>query len=163
MVTRPSLTIAQAIEQFNLSRTTVRRNIESGRFPNATKDTQGRWTIPVDDLVAAGVLPRKTWLNEPAHEGGHLAHHEHAHNALTPAQSLQSLMANELAHPENERAHELAHRETRIAQLEAELTAEKRLREAAETNANDLRTAMRMIEATANTTDPHQRRRWWRR
>lgn len=156
MATRPSLTIAEAIEQFNLSRTTVRRGIENGKFPNATKDAQGRWTIPVDDLVAAGVLPRKTWLNERAHD------------VFTPAHSLQSLVASELAHPENEHVHELAHRDTRIAQLEAELSAEKRLREAAETNANDLRTALRMIEAGTNPNHPPapdhpQRRRWWQR
>lgn len=166
MVTRPSLTIAQAIEQFNLSRTTVRRSIENGKFPHATKDEQGRWKIPVDDLVAAGVMPRKTWLNERAHEGGRPAHNEQAHDVLTPAHSLQSLVATELAHPHNEHAHELAHRDTRIAQLEAELNAEKRLREAAETNANDLRTALRMIEATPNTpphSAPTHRRRWWQR
>lgn len=163
MADRPLLTIAQAIEQFDLSRATLRRGIESGRFPHATKDEQGRWNVPIDDLVAAHVTPRKTWLIEHANEGVHLDQNEHAHNALSPAHSLQTLVASELAHTENKHAHELAHRDTRIVQLEAELSAEKRLREAAEQNSADLRTAMRMIESTASIKAPDPRRRWWQR
>lgn len=166
MPTRPALTIAEVIEQFDLSRATVRRGIENGKFPHAAKDAHGRWTVPVDDLIAARVSPRKTWLSEPAHEGGHPAQHEHAQGMLNPAQSLHPLVATELAHPYNEHAHELAQRDTRIAQLEAQLTTETRLREAAELNAEDLRTAMRMLEAGPTnpaSSTPNPRRRWWQR
>jgi len=57
--TRPQLTIAQVVEQFDLSRATVRRGIESSRFPNAAKDANGRWMVPIDGLVAAKIPGRK--------------------------------------------------------------------------------------------------------
>ena len=149
--TRPLLLLSQLLDQFDVSRATARRGIESGRFPGAHKDAQGRWLVPVDDVIAAGIKPRKTWLNEHAHQGGHLAHNEHAQGAQNGSDPLQIKVASELAHAPNElaheHAHELAQRDARIAQLEAERDAEKQLREAAERNAEDLRTAMRMLEA----------------
>ena len=159
MTSRPLLTIAQVVEQFDVSRATVRRGIDNGRFPGATKDGQGRWAVPVEALVAGGIKPRKTWLNEHAHGGAH----ELAQGAQKVVEPLQALVATERAHSENERAHNAS----RIAQLEAELSAEKQLRAAAERNADDLRTALRMIEAApspapeAATTQP--RKRWWQR
>lgn len=155
MSERPKLTIAQAIEQFDLSRATMRRGIESGKFTGSTKDPQGRWLVPVDALVAAGIKPRKTWLTGLASERAHELT-QGAHSLASPS-GLQ--VAGELAHSESE----LAHRASRIAQLEAELAAEKRLRESAERNAEDLRSAMRMIEAGTQTPEPSPRRKWWKR
>lgn len=174
--TRPTLTIAQAVDQFEISRATLRRGIDSGRFPNAAKDSGGRWGIPLDDLIGAGVKGRKTWLNEGAHQGahqgGHPAHNDHPQGAHNPAGPLQKLVASELAHEDarelaqgaRELAHELAEERRRVALLEAQLEGEKQLRAAAERNADDLRSAMRMIEA--GTTSPpvdQPRRRWWQR
>jgi len=155
---RPILTIAQIVEQFDVSRATVRRGIDSGRFTGASKDSAGRWIVPVEALIAEGVKPRKTWLNESAHE---LA--QGAHPVSDP---IQTIVATEL---DQGHSHELAHNASRIAQLEAELSAEKQLRAAAERNAEDLRTAMRMLDAgptqtpdTAPASGP-RRRRWWQR
>lgn len=148
MTSRPLLTIAQVVEQFDVSRATVRRGIENGRFPGATKDAQGRWAVPVEALVAGGIKPRKTWLNEGAHEL--------AQGARKVAEPLQTLVAAERAHSESERAQSAS----RIAQLEAELSAEKQLRAAAERNADDLRSAMRMLEAAPTAPAPRERRRW---
>jgi len=164
MTERPLLTIAQVVDQFELSRATVRRGIESGKFDGAHKDLQGRWLVPVTALIAAGVKPRKTWITEVATERVH----KHTQDAHLVAAPNENKVAAELAHTDNERAHEHAHRATRIAQLETELAAEKCLREAAERNAEDLRTAMRMIESsqpkqTAGAEMPAPRRRWWQR
>jgi len=161
---RPSLTIAQVVEQFELSRATVRRGIESGRFLGATKDDQGRWLVPVDVLVSAGIKPRKTWLNEVATTTAHERAREHAHDDKTSGYSNVSSVATELAHHEDELAQRVAH----IAQLEVELAAEKRLRESAERNAEDLRLAMRMLESNTTTHRPAMpenspRKRWWKR
>jgi len=156
---RPLLTIAQVVEQFNLSRATVRRGIESGRFHNAHKDVQGRWLVPVESLIAEGIKPRKSWLKEVASEQAQVPHDED--------KPLLNKVASELAQPLNERANELAQNASRIAQLETELRAEKQLRAAAERNADDLRSALRMIESRppneSSITAEKPRRRWWSR
>lgn len=156
MTSRPLLTIAQIVDQFDVSRATVRRGIDNGRFPGATKDGQGRWTVPVEALVADGVKPRKTWLDAGAHEHAHTGAHELAQGTQKVADPLQTLVATERAHDAS-----------RIAQLEAELSAEKQLRAASERNADDLRTALRMIEASParnnETAEQPRRRRWWQR
>jgi len=154
---RPILTIAQVIEQFDTSRATVRRGIENGRFPGAAKDAQGRWTVPVEALIASDIKPRKTWLNELAHEQAHGGVHELAQGAQKVSEPLQEWVATERAH-----------NASRIAQLEAELSAEKHLRAAAERNAEDLRIAMRMIESRPSESlmqnaETKTRKRWWQR
>lgn len=49
--TRPRLTISQAVEQFAVSRSTLKRGLETGRYPNAAKES-GAWSIPVESLHA---------------------------------------------------------------------------------------------------------------
>ncbi|MFD6660742.1 helix-turn-helix transcriptional regulator, partial [Streptomyces parvus] len=56
MSKRPEFPIAQITEQFEISRSTLRRGLNDGRFPNAKKDHHGRWLIPVDDVLQAGKL-----------------------------------------------------------------------------------------------------------
>jgi len=165
MPNRPLLTIAQVVDQFDLSRATVRRGIDSGKFEGAHKDAQGRWIVPVEALVVAGIKPRKTWLDNGAHEHAQHGAHEHNQSAHSLTDPIQTKVATEHVQSKNE----LAHHASRIAQLEAELSTEKQLRAAAERNSEDLRTALRMIEA--GTTAPatadssasanKQRRRWW--
>lgn len=168
MSERPKLTLAQIVEQFEISRATLRRGIESGRFPHAKKDPQGRWVVPVDDLIAAQVKGRKTWLNEGAHEraheGGHPAHNEYAQGAHIPPDPTVSAVASELAQLKNELAHERAHREA------AERIAEERQK-----HIETLNTALRMLESAppsqpeptvireSNNGDKPSRRRWWQR
>lgn len=160
MANRPLLTIAQVVDQFDLSRATVRRGIDSGRFEGAHKDAQGRWLVPVDALVVAGIKPRKTWLHGVAAKVASERTHEHAQDSRTAVDPLQINVAPELAHGE----HDLAQSASRIAQLEAQLETEKRLREASERNADDLRSALRMIEASTPPVSVQEpRRRWWQR
>lgn len=149
MSARPRLTIAQVVEQFEMSRATVRRGIESGKFPGASKDEQGRWLVPVDALVAAGIKARKTWLSEVATGVATELAHELAHPAHMTADPIQNQVATELAHLRNELAHERAQREA------AERIAQERLDHIASLN-----TALRAIEAAR--PEP-QRRSWWSR
>lgn len=149
MSERPKLTLAQIVEQFEISRATLRRGIESGRFPHAKKDPQGRWVVPVDDLIAAQVKGRKTWLNEGAHEGGHPAHDEHAQGAHIPSDPSVSAVASELAQLKNELAHERAQKEA------AQQLADERGK-----HIETLNTALKMIEAAPGKAP---RRRWWQR
>lgn len=54
---RPRLTIREAADAAGVSQRTVRRRVAAGAFPGAAKDETdpfGPWTIPVEDLLAAG-------------------------------------------------------------------------------------------------------------
>jgi hypothetical protein len=53
-VTNGQLSQVEAARLVGCSRDTIARARRSGRFPNARLDN-GRWTIPADDLVAAGL------------------------------------------------------------------------------------------------------------
>lgn len=51
------LTITQAAQAFNVSRSTIRRHRESGSFPNNFKDQNGFWRIPKHDLFSVFDVP----------------------------------------------------------------------------------------------------------
>ncbi len=94
-VTNGPLSQMEAARLISCSRDTIVRARRSGRFPNARLDN-GRWTIPADDLVAAGLY------QPPEHIGG-----------VSPA--LPSATPVESAEPA---PVELARAEVRIAGLE---------------------------------------------
>lgn len=54
---RPSWSIGEAAERCGVSKSTVRRYRESGRFPDAFKDDAGAWKIPLTNLLAVGWSP----------------------------------------------------------------------------------------------------------
>lgn len=58
---RPRLSVTEAAEATRTSRSTIRRRLDRGALPNAERDEDGWWRIPVADLLAAG-LP----LHRPA-------------------------------------------------------------------------------------------------
>lgn len=59
----PSLTIAEAARLCGVSASTIRRYLAAGRFPTAHQQPspipgqRGRWRIPTQDLLAAGLRP----------------------------------------------------------------------------------------------------------
>lgn len=143
---RPVWTLSEAAERCQVSRSTVRRYREQGRFPNAVKDSKKGWMVPLTDLLGAGLDP-----------------------ATPPAQEEPTPLLSEQAQSESEHALELA-------QLRAALDVERAQRQAAEQIAaerqdhiDDLRASLRMIEA-AKPAVPEQiqvaaqrPRRWWSR
>lgn len=131
-MSRPKFTIAQITEQFTVSRSTVRRGLNDGRFPNAEKDYHGRWLIPVDDVLHAGFKPRKTWLNESGSQGAH----DPSQLAQNHLDGNDSAVLTDQAHIEKELAHERA----QVDKLKALLEAER-------AHVESLRMALRMIEA----------------
>lgn len=163
MTQRPRLTINEAVDQFQTSRATLRRGIDAGRFPGASKDTTGRWSIPLTDLLAAGIPARKTWLTEDAQGVAHQGAHEQPQSAQNSRKTMKTKVNGELAHQGAQGVtHE--HPDTtllrqRIALLEQRLEQERLLKEAAERNAQDLRSTVRMLEN--KTSAPL--RRWWSR
>ncbi|WP_344721780.1 hypothetical protein, partial [Enteractinococcus coprophilus] len=141
MSKRPEFPIAQITEQFEISRSTLRRGLNDGRFPNAKKDHHGRWLIPVDDVLQAGFKPRKTWLNDIAHESGSQGGHDSGSLAQNGVSTNENKGSNELAQLEKELAHERAQVEKFKALLEAE-----------QNHVESLRMALRMIESGKTTT-----------
>lgn len=143
MSKRPEFTIAQVTERFEVSRSTLRRGLSDGRFPDARKDETGRWVIPVDNVLQAGFIARKTWFNDPAHEPGSAVTHEQDNQVHVGLHSNDNAVLSELEQTKDELARERAQAEKLAALLEAE-------RE----HVNSLRMALRMIEA--NVPAPSQ-------
>jgi hypothetical protein len=55
--TGPEFTVSEAALACQVDRRTIRRRLEASSFPNAHKLENGRWRIPVVDLIAAGLKP----------------------------------------------------------------------------------------------------------
>ena len=120
MSNRPSWDLGESAERCGVSRSTVRRYREQGKFPNAFKDSSGAWKIPLEDLLAVGWKPNAPAQPEPV---------------SVPPEPDKSI-------------------NDKVLELEQALMLERVKREAAEqanmqmkANLEDLRTAMRMIEA----------------
>jgi sugar phosphate isomerase/epimerase len=52
--TRPVLTLAQAVDAANVSRSTLRRWLQTGKVPGAARTDDGGWAIPIEGLLVAG-------------------------------------------------------------------------------------------------------------
>jgi len=122
---RPALTLTEAAKATRVSRKTLRRRLDSDEFPNARRidgpagTGTGPWVVPIADLLSAGFT-----LHSPTDDQGDEDESDD--------------------HDDDLRVRELEH--------ELELERERRraadaLRVAAERNADDLRTALRMLEA----------------
>lgn len=121
---RPSWTLSEAAERTGVSRSTMRRHREGGKLPNAYKDTDGLWRVPLEDLLAVGLTPIDPTLSAPV---------EQAPEQVTSTDEGLAVRVRELE-------SQLAVERERVAGLE-------RIAAAAETNAADLRMALRMLES----------------
>lgn len=57
MITDPVYTFTEASNVMGVSRSTIRRRHKDGAFPNAYKDVEGNWQVPLTDLRQAGLRP----------------------------------------------------------------------------------------------------------
>jgi hypothetical protein len=133
----PLLSLTAAARTAGVSRSTLRRRLAEGAFRGAQRDAQGAWLVPVADLIQAGLSPAVTPPMNTPVNG-----------MVNGVVSLPDLPA-------------------RVAQLEAELAAERLKRELAERLATerldrveDLRVALRAIGP--GPTVP-VKRHWWSR
>lgn len=117
---RPSWTISEAADRCGVSKSTVRRYREAGKFPSAFKDSQGAWKVPLEDLLAVGWKPIDPALNQATEQ---------------PADGLA------------ERVREL---EQALAVERARNEGLERVAAMAEASVADLRQAMKMIEASVS-------------
>ncbi len=153
---RPLWTLSEAAQHCSVSRSTVRRYRETGKFPNAVKDPEHGWIVPVGDLLAAGLRPGR------------------------------SAPLSEHAQSENGPAHDLAQRiqqlETQLTVERAQRAAVEQVAAEREQSLVDLRAALRMLDAVPTRPEPVSavpvvppgpepaprvlpaaRSRWWRR
>jgi predicted DNA-binding transcriptional regulator AlpA len=121
MTNRPAWTLTEAVQRTGASRSTLRRYLDAGKFPNAYKDTSKAWRFPLEDLLAAGLS-----VSEPPSER---------------AQSLPAEQPNESALEQVSKL-EQALREERTRADNAERLAASYL-----DNVHDLRRALLMLEA----------------
>jgi len=125
---RPSWTLSEAAQHCSVSRSTVRRYRETGKFPNAVKDPERGWIVPVGDLLAAGLRPGR------------------------------SAPLSEHAQSENGPAHDLAQRviqlETQLTVERAQRAAVEQVAAERERSLADLRAALRMLEAGPTRPEP---------
>lgn len=129
MAGRPAWTLTEAVERTGASRSTLRRYREAGKFPNAYKDTAGTWRFPLEDLLAAGLSP-----SEPTREQAQSRSSEHALGM--PGEHASAASAEQVSKLEQ------ALREERARADNAERLAASYL-----DNVQDLRRALRMLEA----------------
>ena len=135
MAERPSWGVQQAARECGVSPATIRRRLKDGSLPNAAQGARGAWSIPVTDLIAAGLNP-----GQPS-----------------PPDRVQGVVTDP-THAKNDHSHDYGKRassqDTALRDLEQKLLSEQRevehLRTQVSTlqnNLDDLRTAMRMLEA----------------
>ena len=125
---RPLWTLSESAQHCSVSRSTVRRYRETGKFPNAVKDPERGWIVPVGDLLAAGLRPGR------------------------------SAPLSEHAQSKNGPAHDLAQRiqqlETQLTVERAQRAAVEQVAAERERSLTDLRAALRMLEAGPTRPEP---------
>jgi predicted DNA-binding transcriptional regulator AlpA/DNA-binding transcriptional ArsR family regulator len=126
---RPAWTLTEAVQRTGASRSTLRRYLDAGKFPNAYKDTSKAWRFPLEDLLAAGLS-----LSEPTSERALSTPTEQGQS--TPTEQAKTISAEQVSKLEQ------ALRDERIRADNAERLAASYL-----DNVQDLRRALRMIEA----------------
>jgi len=57
MTNRQAWTLTESVQRTGVSRSTLRRYLADGRFPNAYKDSANAWRFPIEDLLAVGFKP----------------------------------------------------------------------------------------------------------
>lgn len=152
---RPMLTLTAAAAACAVSRSTLRRRLAGGAFPNAVRDADGAWTVPVGDLLAAGLR-----INAPqvGRQG-------------QPAVSMPTGTAHPVLTGAGEQAQTGRPKPAlaaRVAELEWALAVERERREGAERLAaergariEDLRVSLRMLEAAPRPAGGAAGWRWW--
>lgn len=75
------LTVAQAVDAFEIHPRRLQRLLAAGHIAGAHKDDTGRWHIPIAGLHEARIPARKTWLQNPATPATPVATNPATHDA----------------------------------------------------------------------------------
>lgn len=182
---RPRLTLSEAATATGVSRSTLRRRVESGRYATAVRDPVRGWLVPVEELLGDGLTLTTIGRSVSALTAPVSALSERAHNGSAEVSGSEGVRDG----PLNGRAHrdgvggptvvELAEQAQRVAVLEAELrgarevivevrhraeTAERALLMLTDGRVPDLAAAVAGAEAGAvSEVALPGRPRWWQR
>ena len=127
----PTVNLAEAARHSPRSVATLRRWLAAGTIAGAERDAvTGAWVIPITALVEAGAWPSTTPTDPEAEPAPDAALEAALEDALAQVEALTAV--------------------ARASEVQARHQIE--LREAAERNADDLRTALRMLEAGPRPT-----------
>lgn len=139
---RPNYTLTDAARLVGVSRSTIRRRREAGKFPDSFKTNDGEWMIPLTNLLADGLRPsssERVYEQEQSEQGSSAS----APTTLTPlAQAARSQAQAEQAHLQ-ERLR-LAEKDLEVERAKSDGLAQTLA--ATQARANDLSLALRMIE-----------------
>lgn len=136
----PTWGVTQAATECHVSKSTIRRYLKDGKFPNAVLDN-GAWMIPIPDLTIAGLTPGKSVIQEDVDE-----------------------QESEIERLENENAElrRMLDRERDKRENAEHMSG------LMDQHLDDMRRSLRMIESTVSiptaqrTEPPQPRRRWFR-
>ncbi|HPE35682.1 MAG TPA: helix-turn-helix domain-containing protein [Spirochaetales bacterium] len=136
--TRPRWSASEAARRCGVGRATIQRALSAGKFPNASKTDNG-WTIPLEDLLAAGFRP-----DRPAPPDAPAREHDQEGTGQVPEltarlRALRAELDTERARTESERA------------LRA---AAEHLAAVQEQRANDLKAMLRALQAAPAAAAP---------
>lgn len=122
------LSLREAATAAGVSLSTIRRRHRVGTFQNARKDGEGRWLIPVNDLLAAGFrlntpdTPATEAVNdghEPPDSAYYRRQAEAAHAELRHQLKLEQMRAEHAERLADERLRMIDHYERALRILEA--------------------------------------------
>lgn len=123
-MSRPAFTLTEAAALVSTSRSTLRRRLDQGDFPDAYRDSKGVWKIPLTSLLAAGLHPVQGAVQDLSTDIGQPVY--------DTAQSKQVDLKNRVTELENalsiERAHRSAAEQIAGAERHRAQTAEMALR-----------------------------------
>jgi dsDNA-binding SOS-regulon protein len=121
------------------------RGIQNGRFPNAKQDDSNKWVIPVDDLIAADLKPRKTWIDDIVKNKNETGH-DISHDTAKLVQASKKGVTADLYHENNDIGHDTVILESKLAIERERVENLKLLLEAEKEHVRTLKKAMLMIE-----------------
>lgn len=164
-MTRPRFTLREAAAACGVSLSTIRRRRESGEFPGAVKEDGRGWTVPVEDLLAAGLKvnapapPDEVPADEPGLSGGE--------RARLLQQLAEETHRRELVEAEARHLREtVARQETHVADLRRAMLAltsgppsnwERSQQPAVDVDQGDL------AEQSVSVPEQPRAGRWWNR
>ncbi|WP_146070942.1 AlpA family transcriptional regulator [Arthrobacter sp. B1805] len=123
-MSRPVFTLTEAAALVSTSRSTLRRRLDQGDFPDAYRDPKGVWKIPLTSLLAAGLHPVQGAVQNLSTDTA-----QHVHDIAQPEQVG---LKNRVIELENalsiERAHRTAAEQVAAAERHRAQTAEMALR-----------------------------------
>lgn len=160
---RPKWTLSEAAAHTGMSRSTLRRRLDQGKFPGAYRDQAKQWRIPLTDLLAAGITPVQGVFTDIAHPENELAH-DIAQVTQAPLEIRVMELENALS---IERAHRAAAEQVALAHEQRAKTAEMALRMLEAAPKEQMPATAEHVPADAPATPVPAKKdepvRWWKR